>query len=86
MQFYLQVIHYVLIEYSPQGLYKHILGILPNFTAMTDLDFVKTSIAIARRVFGLKPVITAENILAEGKWVEKKLEFVVELCEGTMKW
>jgi hypothetical protein len=85
VQFYLQVIHYVLIKYS-DDLYMHILAIFPNIKAMTDLDFVKSSITIARKELGLKPLITAENILTEGKWVEKKLEFLVELCEGAMKW
>jgi hypothetical protein len=85
VQFYLRTIHYALIEYSPD-LYRAILDVFPNIKAMTDQKFVESAFAIGRKVINLSPVITAEQFLMQGKWVEKKLEFVVELCEGVAKW
>jgi len=37
--FYLQIIHYVLTEYSPE-LYRQILDLVPNIKTLTDLKFV----------------------------------------------
>lgn len=34
----------------------------------------------------INPKITAEQFLQQGKWVEKKLEFIVELCENIYNW
>lgn len=53
---------------------------------MDDLKFVKTSIAIGRKLLGMNPLINEEKILMEGKWAEKKLEFLVELAEGVGRW
>jgi hypothetical protein len=53
---------------------------------MDDLKFVRSSIAIGRRLLGMNPLINEEKILMDGKWTEKKLEFLVELAEGVGKW
>jgi hypothetical protein len=50
---------------------------IPNISVVFDQKFVECAFVVARRMLNLTPVITVDQFLMQGKWVEKRLEFVV---------
>ena len=59
---------------------------IPNIKALSDQKFVESAFSICRKVLNVSPKLTADQFLQQLKWVEKKVEFVAELCESVQKW
>lgn len=59
---------------------------IPNIKALSDQKFVESAFSICRKVLGVSPKLTADQFLQQLKWVEKKVEFVAEMCESVQKW
>lgn len=68
VEFYLRIIHYVLIEYSTE-LYKAILDIIPNIKALSDQKFVESAFSVCRKLLNVSPKLTVEQFLQQLKWV-----------------
>jgi len=83
--FYLQILHFIYTEYSPE-LYKAILELSPNIKTLPDHKFVETCFSISRKMFNINSKITVEQFFQQGKLIEKRLEWLVDLVEEVYKW
>lgn len=84
--FYLQVLGYAVTEYSQSFYAEVLLEEVPNIATIQDKKFVDKILGIARNHLSLDPKITTEQFLREGKWVQQKLEFLVNFCERLQQW
>lgn len=67
-------------------MYKAILEISPNIKTLPDHKFVETCFSIGRRMFNVNSKITVEQFFQQGKLIEKRLEWLVDLIEEVYKW